>query len=272
MEHNMSDDISDIRAFYDSGADKEHARLELRQLEYELTLRYLSTYLPSEGSILEVGAATGRYTLELAKRGYNIVAVDLSAEQLEINRRNLAAAGLESQVQFVVADARDLSEVTGEFDAVLPMGPLYHLIVEADRKSVLKQAFERLRTGGVLISIFLSRFGLMNDLIRNNPGWIENRPEVESILARGRRADGEPPGGFRAYFAPITEIVPLHETVGFETVTLAGIEPGIGAHDEDYNSLEGTRRDLWLDLLYGISSEPSIMGASRHVLYVGRKG
>src|SRR5262245_7034094 len=115
----MSDDISDIRAFYDGGADKEHARLELRQLEYELTLRYLSTYLPSQGSILEVGAATGRYTLELAKRGYNIVAVDLSAAQLEINRKNLTAAGLENQVQMVAADVRDMSEITGEFDAVL---------------------------------------------------------------------------------------------------------------------------------------------------------
>src|SRR5262245_54240269 len=124
----MSDDISDIRAFYDDGADKEHARLELRQLEYEMTLRYLDTYLPSHGSILEVGAATGRYTLELAKRGYNITAVDLSATQLEINRRNLAATGLESQAQMVVADVRDMREITGEFDAVLLMGPLYHLI------------------------------------------------------------------------------------------------------------------------------------------------
>src|ERR1041385_8508925 len=100
----MSDDISDIRAFYEGGAEKEHARLELRQLEYEMTLRYLSTYLPSHGSILEMGAATGRYTLELAKRGYNVVAVDLSAEQLEINRKNLAAAGLDNRVRLGAAD------------------------------------------------------------------------------------------------------------------------------------------------------------------------
>ena len=267
----MSDDISDIRAFYESGADKEHARLELRQLEYEMTMRYLTAYLPPQGSILEVGAATGRYTLELAKRGYNLVAVDLSAEQLEVNRQNLTAAGLEKQVQMVVADARDMREITGEFDAVLLMGPLYHLIVESDRKMALQQALDRLRTGGILFSIFLSRWGLMSNLIRHNPAWIENRPEVESILTRGRRADGEPPGGFRAYFAPTTEIVPLHEVLGFETVTLAGIEPAIGAHDESYNLLEGTRRELWLDLLYDISTEPSIVGASRHVLYVGKK-
>lgn len=268
----MSDDVSDIRAFYNNDPAKEHARLEERQLEYDLTWRYLDHYLPAQGSILEVGAATGRYTLELAKRGYQVTAVDLSSEQLEVNRKNLAAAGLENQVRMVVADARDLGEVTGkQFDAVLLMGPLYHLIVEADRKAVLKQAFDRLRDDGILFSAFLSRLGLLSDLLRNNPGWIENRAEVESILTNGKRPDESPRGGFRAYFAPITEIAPLHEAVGFETVTVAGVEPAIAAHYESYNTLEDKRRELWLDMLYAMSTEPSIIGASRHLLYVGRK-
>ena len=120
----MSDDISDIREFYNGFAEKEHMRLVDHQLEYELTWRYLTDYLPAQGSILEVGAATGRYTLALAKRGYQVTAVDLSAELLAFNRSNLAAEGLESQVRLVAADARDLSAVTGEFDAVLMMGPL----------------------------------------------------------------------------------------------------------------------------------------------------
>src|SRR5436190_15915246 len=79
----MSDDIRDIAAYYDSDPAREHSRLEEHQLEYELTWRYLDRYLPSQGSILEVGAASGRYTLELAKRGYTITAVDLSAALLE---------------------------------------------------------------------------------------------------------------------------------------------------------------------------------------------
>jgi hypothetical protein len=52
---------------------------------------------------------------------------------------------------------------------------------------------------------------------------------------------------------------------------LAGVEPGISADDESYNRLEGVQRRLWLDLLDEISTEPSILGASRHLLYVGRK-
>jgi len=59
--------------------------------------------------------------------------------------------------------------------------------------------------------------------------------------------------------------------VGFQTLILAGIEPGISADDESYNRLEGKRRQLWLDLLFRISTVPSTLGASRHLLYIGQK-
>src|SRR5512143_3822423 len=108
----MIDDVSDIAAFYNGDPETEHSRLAQHQLESELTWRYLNRYLPTHGSILEVGAATGRYTLELARRGYTVTAVDLSATLIEECRKNLATAGLEGQVQLVVADARHLGEVT----------------------------------------------------------------------------------------------------------------------------------------------------------------
>ena len=63
----------------------------------------------------------------------------------------------------------------------------------------------------------------------------------------------------------------MHEAIGFETLTVAGIEPAISADDESYNKLQGKQRQLWLDLLFELSTEPSIMGASRHLLYIGRK-
>lgn len=268
----MSDDVSDIAAYYNADPEREHWRLERHQLEYDLTWRYLNQYLPSQGSILEVGAATGRYTLELVKRGYKLTAVDLSAALIEECRQIIADEGLESQVRLVLADARDLGTVDEtDFDAVLLMGPLYHLIEEADRKLALKESFERLRGGGILFSSFISRFGIMGDLIRNVPDWIEDQDEVQSLLARGRDPDRFPRGGFRGYFARVSEIAPLHEAIGFETLTVAGVEPGISADDESYNKLEAEQRQLWLDLFFEISRERSIIGASRHILYVGKK-
>ena len=268
----MSDDVSDIAAYYNTDPQREHNRLARNQLEYDLTWRYLHQYLPPQGSILEIGAATGRYTLELAKRGYTVTAVDLSATLIEECRRRIAAEGVEKRVRLVVADARDLSKITETaFDAVLLMGPLYHLVEEADRKVALKEAFNRLRIGGIIFSSFLSRFGILGDLIRNVPGWIEDQAEVRSLLASGKRPDDYPRGGFRGYSAKVSEIAPLLEGIGFKTITVVGIEPAISADDESYNKLRGKQRQLWLDLLKEIGAERSIIGASRHLLYIGRK-
>ncbi|HEX5810373.1 MAG TPA: class I SAM-dependent methyltransferase [Anaerolineales bacterium] len=268
----MRDDISDIADYYDSDPEREHFRLDRHQLECDLTWRYLDQYLPAQGNLLEVGAATGRYTLALAKRGYSLTSVDLSAANLEICRKALAAEGLEDRVELVRADARDLAGVPQwQFDAALLMGPLYHLGQEADRKLALQQVFDRLRDGGVLFSAFISRFGIMGDLLKDIPNWIEDPVAVRSHLETGKRPDDYPRGGFRGYFAQVAEIAPLHEAIGFETLALAGVEPAISADDESYNRLEGEQRRLWLDLLHEISTEKSIIGASRHLLYMGRK-
>ena len=74
----MLDDVSDIASFYNRNTSEEHSRLDRHQLEHDLTWRYLDAYLPARGVILEIGAATGRYTLELARRGYSLTSIDLS--------------------------------------------------------------------------------------------------------------------------------------------------------------------------------------------------
>lgn len=268
----MVDDISDIVAYYNDDPAREHSRLAQHQLEFDLTWRYLTEYLPERGAILEIGAATGRYTLELAKQGYQLTSVDLSAALLEECRKNVTEAGLEKRVRFRVADARDLSPVVErDFDAVLLMGPLYHLIEEADRKQAVKQAVERLRKGGSFFSSWISRHGIMGDILKNDPGWIEDSVRVRWLLREGRRPEGYPRGGFRGYFAHPSELAPLHEACGLETLVVAGVEPAISADDESYNRLQGVQRQLWLDLLYEISTESCTLGASRHLLYIGRK-
>ena len=268
----MTDDIRDIADYYNNRPQSEHNRLEEHQLEFDLTWRLLEEYLPPKGSILEIGAATGRYTLGLVERGYAVTAVDLSAACLEECQKNLTKAGLQEKAQFILADARNLNGVTQmDFDAVLLMGPLYHLVVEKDREMAVREAFIRLRPGGVIFSAFISRYGIWGDLLKNLPELIDDQDQVNSVLLKGRDCEAWPKGGFRAYFAEVAEIAPLHEAVGFETIKVFGVEPSISADDESYNKLEGERRARFLAVLYQISAEPSIVGASRHLLYIGRK-
>ncbi|MFC1954708.1 hypothetical protein ACFLVZ_02675, partial [Chloroflexota bacterium] len=91
------------------------------------------------------------------------------------------------------------------------------------------------------------------------------------FLDIGKDVDKPPVGGFRGYFTTASEISPLHEEVGFTSLVLAGVEPCISADDESYNQLQGEKRKLWLELLCKLSTEVSIIAASRHLLYIGQK-
>jgi len=267
----MKDDIRDIAAYYDFDPEKEHERLSVHQLEYDLTLRILARYLPVKGNLLEIGAATGRYTLPLVEQGYALTAMDLSHRQIRFCQGRLREAGLIDSIHFMVSDARCLSlKKEQSYDAALLMGPLYHLIEFEDRQRALREVFNRLKPEGMIFSAFISRFGIMGDLMKNIPDWIEKGAEVDSILEEGRDTYHESEG-FRGYFATVDEITPLHESMGFDTVALLGVEPAISADDESYNRLEVRQRELWLDLFERISGEPSILGASRHLLYIGKK-
>ncbi len=268
----MIDDVNDIVEMYDRSSAVEDQRLTRHQLERDITWRYLNDYLPPQGSVLEIGAATGRYTLELARRGYSITAVDFSSELVEKCRIRMANEGLSEKVRLVVADARNLSEVgTDGFDAVLLMGPLYHLVEKEDRKIAISEAHRRLKPGGIIFSSYISRLGILGDLLKNQSQWIENQAEVRGIIEHGSNPENPRKGEFRGYYECMSEVSPLHESLGFKTVVMASVEPAISADDESYNRLERKQRRLWLDLLYEVSSENSIIGASRHILYIGKK-
>ncbi|MBN2238875.1 MAG: class I SAM-dependent methyltransferase [Dehalococcoidales bacterium] len=270
----MIDDVSDIQDLYDGDIERELTRLDRHPIERDITWHYLDTYLPPSGKILEVGAAVGGYTVPLARKGYTVTAADLSPAELEVCRQRLNENGLGDKATCVVADARDLSVIRdADYDAALVMGPLYHLVYEEDRITALKEVYDRLKPGGVIFSAFISRYGIWASQVREHPELIENTEDLRSILENGRDLDS--PNfdvHFRGYFATIPEIAPLHEEAGFETLVIAGVEPVGVLADEDYGKLPENQRELWLDLLVRISAEPSILGASCHLLYVGRKG
>jgi SAM-dependent methyltransferase len=268
------DDITDIREMYNANWEKEDDRLLRHQLEYDITWRYLEKYLPAPGAnILEIGAATGRYTMELARRGYDVLAIDIAAELVTRAITRIDDLGLGSRVEFRVGDIRTCGNIPeSSFDAALVMGPLYHLVLQEDREMVLNRVFKFLKPGGIVFTAWISRFGIFGDNMKKMPDLIFRKEAVASVLERGCYQDRfHTKGNFRGYYAKADEIAPIHEKAGFRTLALAGAEPAISADDASYNCLERERRQLWLDLLFKLSEEPSMAASSRHMLYVGKK-
>ena len=269
----MKDDVRDIREFYDKSVHKEHTRLDRHPIEKDMTWRYLDEYLPGVGSILDIGAATGAYAIPLAHRGYHVTAVDFSSSLLDVCAERAIEEHVGERITRVNADARDLSEIRkNNYDAALIMGPLYHLVHREDRELAVRQLYDRLTRGGIIFSAFISRYGVWADIMAKNPESIDSPSGAQLILDEGQDPYFTEWGRtFRAYFTTVPEIAPLHERLGFETLVLAGVEPVGLAADNAYGEMDAPQRKKWLDLMYDISREPTILGASCHLLYIGRK-
>ncbi len=103
------------------------------------------------GPVLDVGAGSGRVTLDLAHRGHRVTAVDLDAELLGALRERAAETLVETQVETVCADARSFELEWRDFGVcVVPMQTVQLLRGQAERVAFLRCARAHLRSGGVL--------------------------------------------------------------------------------------------------------------------------
>ncbi len=259
-------DIQDYYASYD-----EDARLSRHQLEFEITQKYLEEWIYSADEILELGAGTGKYTELLAKRGKKIHAIDLSP-RLVAQAKERIKPYREATVTLEARDARDLSHLKSlSFDAVMIMGPLYHLVDRDERLRLLKSAHGLLKPGGKLLSSHISRLGLFGYMMRKYPNWIFNEQEIDSVLRDGIDHTHARAGKFRAYFGKPEQTVAEHQSAGFEMLRLGALEPAIGPYDEAFNQLVGAERSAWVDRLYSLSAVPAWVGSSMHAVYGGEK-
>ncbi|MGY4707295.1 class I SAM-dependent methyltransferase [Candidatus Bipolaricaulota sp. J31] len=225
---------------------------------------------PDPASVLDVGGGPGRYAIELSRRGYGVVLLDLSGECLALAREKAREAGVDL-AGWEQGDARDLSRFAdGRFDVVLLMGPLYHLLEEDGRRRAIREARRVLKPGGLLFASFITRYAPIRWAAKHEPNWITDHQErLEELLASG--ALRARPGGFTdAYFAHPLEIHPLLEGEGFQTLDLIACEGVVSMIEEGVNGLSGEAWEAWVRLNYRLGKDPTVHGAAEHLLYVGR--
>jgi 2-polyprenyl-3-methyl-5-hydroxy-6-metoxy-1,4-benzoquinol methylase len=98
--------------------------------------------------ILDAGCGTGRYASHLASRGFDVLAIDSSAQMIEVARKHPTAAG--ATLQFSVAELTSLKRPE-RFSAILCRGVLNDLLTDDDRDKIACVFAELLAPGGVLL-------------------------------------------------------------------------------------------------------------------------
>lgn len=262
-----------IEHYYDEESHIEWQRLERHRTEFAITLRALTDYLPpAPQAVLDDGGGPGRYALALSSLGYQVTLLDLSQGNLTLARQKAQESKI-SLDQYVHGNALNLSPFyPTSFDAVLLLGPLYHLLTEFERQQAVREAWQVLRPGGLIFAAFITRYAAFRDLAKNSASTLlEKRAEWEEILRTGIYRAGQGVGFTDAYFAHPAEIGPFMEGTGFETIDLLGCEGIVAGNEEQINRLTGEAWQVWVDLNYRLSKEPSLRGAADHLLYIGRK-
>lgn len=130
------------------------------QVEYAVTRHFIAESIGrvkdiADGSIkiADIGAGTGRYSIALAKEGYDVTAVEKVRYNLGILKKHAREEGLaEGELEAYEGDARRLKKLKeNTFDVTLLLGPMYHLHSIDDKVSAMKEALRITKSGGIIL-------------------------------------------------------------------------------------------------------------------------
>ena len=141
-----------LNSYYSSRDEHERFASRHGSVEFLTTVRYIGRYLEPGMKILEIGAASGRYSHYFARKGYEVDAVELIPHNIERFRANTQDG---ENVRIFEGNATDLSMFADDtYDIVLLLGPMYHLFTDADCAKALSEAIRVTKPGGVMMAAY----------------------------------------------------------------------------------------------------------------------
>ena len=265
---------AEIAGYYAYGLERDRLTAGRARVEFIRMRELLDRVLPAApATVLDVGGGAGAYAIPLAAAGYQVHLID----PVPLHVEQAAAASRDAQAPLAsvsLGDARDLRAAEGSADAILLLGPLYHLTSRADRVTALREARRVLRPGGVVVAKALSRFyPLFEELASGlppEPGWRDSLPR---FLADGqyRNPGGDPASFTTSYFHRPEELTAEIADAGLEVRELVAISGNVKLLPGLSERLDGQEeRAHLLSVLRLVESEPSLIGLSQNFAAIAR--
>lgn len=266
-----------VKEFYSELGIDEWRRLvsdPYHRLEFDTTMHFLKKHLPRKGLILDAGGGPGRYTIELAKLGYEVVLFDLTPKLLKIAKRQIKRAKVQNKVkQIVEGSLSDLSMFEdNSFDAVICLGALGHLVDGRLRERAIDELTRVVKNNS---PVFISVIGRLAVLV----GGLVRFPEELLIdgLYQGFYDTGDYDGslGFTAcHFYLPEELEDSLKNRNVKILEIVGLEGLATSHTRETNRL--FRRypkawKTWQEIHLKTCTHPTAVGISEHFMIICRK-
>jgi SAM-dependent methyltransferase len=263
----MDTEDAALRAYYEQGRERDRLSDGRGDLEFTRTTEIVLRRLPAAPSVVaDIGGGPGRYALWLASLGYQVEHRDLMA--LHVGQLTADTAGL-AGIHTAVGDARDLDLPDASVDAVLLLGPLYHLIDHAERVRALRECARIVRPGGPVFAAAISRWAARIDGMLRDRIYLKY-PAVLDLINEVDRTGMLPPlheGGFTAFCHRPGELRDEIGEAGLEVMDLVSVEgPAFILADLDARMADPVDRSVALEVARAIERVPELAGFGLHLI------
>lgn len=266
-----SDDA--LHEYYERDRERDRLASGLGELEFLRTVEIVSRTLPPAPAVIaDIGGGPGRYTDWLHQLGHTVIHRDLVPHHVDQVRHRYG-----TNIDSAIGDACDVGDIPDEsVDAVLLLGPLYHLPEPAARVQAIREAARITRPGGMVYSAAITRWSarihviLVDRFYHERPEFLTSMDAVDETGLLVPQSAGEftgyahTPDQFRGEMA-IDEL-DLEAILAVEGIVSAFTDDEVTAR-----LAEPTDRAAMLDSLRALEAVPDLLGASAHLLAVSRR-
>lgn len=237
----------------------ENKRLNHRhgQVEFITSMNYINKYLSKQDKIIDIGAGTGRYSIELKKQGYDVTAVEYVRPNIGMLKNN------DPELKVIEASATDLCMFNdNEFDVAIMFGPMYHLYSKQDKLKALAEA-KRITKKYIFVAYLMNEYSVIEYAFKDN-----HYKEIKNKLTDDYHIDDPESLYFQVRIKDIDE---LNQLSNLESICRFA-QDGPSDYMRSYiNNMDEETFNGFIEYHLKTCEAKELLGASSHVVDVLKK-
>lgn len=256
------DDLERNEELYKIFDEDKRLSTKSGQVEKITTLREILRLTNKDSKVLDMGAATGVYTIALAKEVDEVIAFEPASNNYrqlveKIKNKNLKNIVVKQKSSLEMDDLKDKY-----FDLVLLFGPMYHLSNEDERKQTLQEAKRVVKDDGFILISYIN-----HDMIpMTETKYNSNFFEASSYISDKQRLVNRP-----FIFFTLSECIEMLERENLTIIKKIGSSGFSELLANHINEMSDLSYERYLDWHLSHCHREELLGASNHYLFVCKK-